>query len=77
MIKQFKSWTGIKRDNVLVIKSCELFENNIVNKLEKFLKKKINNFPLLYITPKTDITNIECTKLFNKYRLEIDIINNL
>ena len=39
MINQFNSWTNIRRDNVLIIKSCELFENSIVDKLENFLKK--------------------------------------
>ena len=79
MINQFNSWTNIKRDNVLVIKSCELFENNIVNKLENLLKKEIYNFPILYKKPKTNIENIttiETNELFEKYKLEIDKINN-
>lgn len=41
MINQFNNWTNIKRDNVLIIRTCELFEDNIVNKLELFLKKNI------------------------------------
>lgn len=73
MIKQFNNWTTIKRDNLCVIKTCELFENNIVNKLEKFFKKKIDHFPISYTNPKTNIENIE---LFEKYKLEIDRINN-
>ena len=79
MIKQFNSWTNIKRDNVCVIKSCELFENNIVNKLENFLKKKIDHFPIPYINPKSNvenIENIELIELFEEYKLEIDKINN-
>ena len=40
MIEQFNSQTNINRDNVLLIKSEEIFQPNIVNKLEKFLKKK-------------------------------------
>lgn len=78
MINQFNSWTNIKRDNVLVVKSCELFENNIVNKLESFLKKKIYHFPILYKVPKTNIKNIKDFKtkeLFKKYELELDKIN--
>ena len=82
MINQFNSWTNIKRDNVLVIKSCELFENNIVNKLENFLKKKLENFPILYKIPKSNISyieknteNIRLIELFKKYKLEIDKIN--
>ena len=35
MIDQFNSWTNVKRDNVLVIKANEIFEEGIVNKLEK------------------------------------------
>ena len=79
MINQFNIWTNIKKDNVCLIKSCELFENNIVNKLEYFLKKKIYNFPILYKTPNTNIETIECielNELFEKYKIDIDRINN-
>ena len=79
MINQFDSWTKIKRDNLLVIKSCELFENDIVDKLKKFLKKNIHHFPILYKNPKSNIENIEdieLIKLFEKYTLKIDEINN-
>jgi hypothetical protein len=79
MIQQFNSWTNIKRTNVLVIKSCELFEANIVTKLENFLNKKINYFPIVYSNPKTDIntiTNNNLINLFDKYKVEIDKINN-
>jgi len=79
MINQFNSWTNVKRDNVLIIKSCELFEDSIINKLEGFLKKKLYNFPIVYNKPKTDITNninIELLPLFEKYKSEIDKINN-
>ena len=76
MINQFNSWTNIKRDNVLIIKSCELFQISIVNKLEKFLKKKIHYFPILYKNPKSSNINIENVKLIKKYDLEIYKINN-
>jgi hypothetical protein len=79
MINQFNSWTNVKRDNVLIIKSCELFEDSIINKLEGFLKKKLYNFPIVYNKPKTDITNninIALLPLFEKYKSEIDKINN-
>ena len=79
MINQFNSWTQVKRKNVLVIRSCELFEDNIVNKLEFFLNKKMHNFPILYTLPKTDMKNIKdkkINKLFTKYNLELlKIIN--
>lgn len=79
MINQFNNWTNIKRNNVYVIKCCELFENNIVDKLEFILKKKLNHFPIPYKNPKTNIESIESIesiKLFEKYKLEIDRINN-
>lgn len=80
MINQFNSWTNKRRDNILIVKSCELFENSIVNKLEYFLKKKLNHFPIPYIKPKINVENInqqyKNNKLFKKYKLEIDKINN-
>jgi hypothetical protein len=82
MINQFNIWTNVKRDNVLIIKSSEIFEDCIVDKLEFFLKNKIYNFPIKYENPKTDIKDIknienkEILELFEKYKLEIDRINN-
>ena len=77
MINQFNSWTNIKRDNLLIVKTCQLFENSIVDKLEKFLKKKLYYFPIPYKTPKIDVKNInENNELFKKYKFEIDKINN-
>uniref|UniRef100_A0A6C0F5L4 Uncharacterized protein n=1 Tax=viral metagenome TaxID=1070528 RepID=A0A6C0F5L4_9ZZZZ len=79
MINQFNSWTSIKRDNVLIIKASELFNDAIVDKLEGFLKKKVKGFPLLYKKPKTNIDNIKnenLNKLFEEYNEEIDKINN-
>ncbi len=79
MINQFNNWTNIKKDNVLVIKASELFENNIVNKLEVFLKKPIRYFPIIYIRPKTNLANIknvELTNLFEKYKSDLDKIYN-
>jgi hypothetical protein len=79
MINQFNEFTNIKSDNVLVINSKELFGDTIVNKLENFLGKKLDGFPIEYIKPKTDINNIEdiqLLELFKKYKSDIDIINN-
>lgn len=79
MINQFKSWTDVKRSNVLIVKSSELFQHTIVSKLENFLKNKINYFPIQYNNPKTNINSIfneELNKLFEKYKLKIDKINN-
>ena len=80
MINQFNSWTNIRNNNVLIIKTCELFDNSIVNKLESFLKRKINHFPIPYIKPEININNIpdqnEFSELFKKYKSEIDKINN-
>ena len=77
MIEQFNSWTNVKRDNVFFIKSNEIFEDRIVNKLEKILKKEISHFPLKYKQPHITHKNIEdfkSTELFKKYKLEIEKI---
>ena len=79
MIEQFNNWTNTERDNVLIIKSNELFEDNITNKLELFLNKKIVGMPIKYITPKTNLDNIiddKLIELFEKYKTEIYNINN-
>ena len=79
IIEQFNNWTNIIRNNVLIIKSNELFQDKIVNKLENFLKRKINHFPIQYKNPKQTDSNIKefkSTKLFKKYQLEIEKIIN-
>lgn len=77
MINQFNSFIN---KNVLIIKSSEIFQENIVNTLETFLNKKIYHFPILYKQPKTNINEIHdesLIQLFNKYKLEIDYINKI
>jgi hypothetical protein len=77
MIDQFNSWTNVKRDNVLIIKANEIFEDGIVNKLEKKLRKKISHFPIKYKQPTIkhkDLENFKLTELFKKYKLEIENI---
>jgi hypothetical protein len=79
MISQFNNWTNTERDNVLIIKSNELFEDDITTKLELFLNKKIVGMPMTYITPKTNLNNIiddKLIELFEKYKTEIYNINN-
>ena len=78
MINQFNVWTSVKRNNVLTIKTNELFKQDIVNKLENFLKKKIFHFPIKYESPKTtnkDMEEFKLTNLYKKYKVEIDTIN--
>jgi len=63
----------------MVIKSSEIFYDEIVNKLEKIFKKKLNYFPLKYNDPKIsydDIENFKSTELFKNYKLEIEKIVN-
>jgi len=77
MIDQFNSWTNVQRDNVLVVKSLEIFEDVIVNKLEKTLGKKLSHFPIKYKEPtirQDDIEQFKSTELFKKYKLEIEKI---
>ena len=78
IINQFNSWTCIRRKNVLILKSCELFENSITNKLESFLKRKIHHLPIPYIKSKTNIEKeySKYSDLFKKYEVELDKINN-
>jgi hypothetical protein len=79
MIQQFNRWTDEKKDNVLIIKSSDLFEKNILNTLEIFLKNKLKNFPIKYKIPSSKIDTIDdknLIELFEKYKVEIDKINN-
>ena len=70
MIKQFNNWTNIKRDNVLILKSSELFEDNVVNKLEIFSNTKLNNFPLHLFTFQTPIVNQLIKNMLNINRVQ-------
>jgi len=77
MIRQFNIWSNVKKKNVLILKSSEIFEINIVNKLESFLNNKnLQNFPVKYKNPITDIKNLskEEIVLFNKYKKEVNSI---
>lgn len=79
MINQFNSWTHIKKDNILVIKSSELFEVGIINKLEKLLNRRVSHFPIQYKTPKVTYDNIEyfkSTELFKVNKSELEKIIN-
>ena len=71
MVKQFNSFYE-NRDKLLLIKSSELFENGIDDKLKKFLKtNKLNNFPLQFKAPHTILNynnfNLKHKKLFMKH----------
>jgi len=79
MIKQWNSWTNSNIDNLLVIKSVELFTNKIVNKLKNLLGKHLDHFPMKYRKPNINEKNIEdfkSTELFKKYKLDIEKIIN-
>lgn len=78
MFRQFYSWTSHKQDNILFIRSEEIFSDNIVNKLSRFLKRKVKDFPIPYKEPSSSIDNIskEYNHLFKKYKTEIDHINS-
>jgi len=79
MINQFTKWTGSNNNNLLIIKSSEIFNPSIISKLETFLNRKIDFFPAEYVLPKTHCTNIKnknLDKLFKKYEKYIHKINN-
>lgn len=76
MIKQTNMWINIKKDNVLILKNSEIFEETIVEKLQSFLKKELHSFPVEYKTPKTTLDNLSKDELllFQKYKKEINTI---
>jgi len=79
MIQQFKSWTHMARKNVLIIKSSDLFKKEIKSKIETFLNRELKDLPLIYKKPSTssdDKVGDHLKKLFEKYKNDIDYINN-
>jgi hypothetical protein len=80
MIKQFYTWTKIYNDNnkLLIIKTSDLFKDNIKDKLSIFLNNSnLSGFPIRYKKPLTDINiNVDNHNLFIKYKDDINYINN-
>lgn len=81
MLSQFcKYYEAAKiNDNILFIKSEELFKPTIVDKLKKFLKNdNLKYFPLKFKKPKSNYNKLvkKNMKLFLKYKKMIDFINN-
>lgn len=76
MLKQINTWINIKKDNVLILKSSEIFEEPILDKLQSFLKKDLHSFPITYIKPKTSLENLDRDELmlFQKYKKNINTI---
>jgi len=76
MLKQINTWINIKKDNVLILKSSEIFEEPILDKLQTFLKKDLHSFPITYIKPKTSLENLDKDELmlFQKYKKNINTI---
>ena len=77
MIRQFYTYTRHGQDNnVFIIKSKDIFNSTCIPILEKIFEQKLQreniqqSFPLKYITPKTNITNLTETEqnLFEKYK---------
>jgi hypothetical protein len=80
MIFQYHNWTKIKYDNVLIIKSNELFKPDIKFKLQNFLKNdNLISIPAIYRKPQIDLNTFildnDDQELFKKYNKEIDDIN--
>ena len=76
MLKQVNTWINIKNDNVLILKSSEIFEEPILDKLQTFLKKELHSFPIKYIKPQTTLENLDrdILMLFQKYKKNINTI---
>ena len=78
MFGQFEAWTKKRKDNLLVIKSREIFDVKIKSKLDKLLGKNLKGFPLIYKEPsvnENDKNNFKSSELYKKYKLEIQKIN--
>lgn len=75
---QFNVWTSVKRNNVLIIKYRELFEEQGQNKIKKFLNNNdLKDFPVYECKNKTDeLITPNIKKLFQKYKKQIDMVNN-
>lgn len=79
MYTQFRNWTDVKRRDVLIIKTEELFQPHIANKLRKFLlNPNLKGFPIPYVKPQTDYDKEieEYKDLFKKFDKEIQYIRN-
>jgi hypothetical protein len=76
MLKQINTWININKPNVLILKSSEIFEESILDKLQTFLKKDLHSFPIEYIKPKTSLENLDrdILMLFQKYKKNINTI---
>jgi len=76
MINQTNTWINIKKDNVLILKNSEIFEEPILDKLQTFLKKDLHSFPIEYKKPKTSLENLSKDELmlFQKYKNDINKI---
>ena len=60
----------------MILKSSEIFEDHIVEKLQSFLKKDLHSFPITYVKPKTSLENLDKDELllFQKYKTDINKI---
>lgn len=88
MYRQFVSFTSVQRDDVLVLHSSELFQDDIKSKLSRFLRVDegiLKSFPLKYVKPETKMiegrailneTERSLLKLFQRFGDFIDEINN-
>jgi hypothetical protein len=76
MLKQINTWININKPNVLILKSSEIFEESILDKLQTFLKKELHSFPIKYIKPQTSLENLDrdILMLFQKYKKNINTI---
>ena len=74
----FMTWTSVKKDNILLLKYEELFNEIGQNKIKNFLNNnELVNFPVYVKKNKTEtLINEDIQKLFEKYKKQIDYVNN-
>jgi len=74
----FKTWTSQKRSNILILKYDELFKEEGIMKIKVFLNNyNLKHSPVYVKKNKTEkLINNDIKKLFEKYKEQIDYINN-
>lgn len=75
MVQQFKSWTSRRDRNVLVVKSCELHEPPIVQRLETHLARKLSGFPIPFRASDPAPNDLD-PRMLARYQRDIDLIRN-
>ncbi len=76
MIRQFKSWSSTHlKDKIFFISLQDFFKDETKEKLQTFLGRTLTNYPV-YRPSKKKYNFSNKSKLFEKYKNDIEFINN-